>query len=276
MRTPRASMRVADFCPVICGDTPVATDLRRHRGRLHPAHRRYKILGPVRGAVPRGLGLVRSGREHPHLPFRDTYIDYTRFPRVDEKLLYEDATKAYEDAVRGVTEAEERDMWRYLNSIRDDAVYCVVRHRAFPAGRPRHRRRTQWLISTQFVYGYGSPFSSTRGGPRRTSCICAAAAAPGARASHTEARAPPPLEATHHRRRVKPPFNTPTSVLRRRHGHAPEARAAAASRIPARIATSWHEGQTSQHDAQHREQVPEQIQEPTPRRRCPVTAAPTE
>ena len=52
-------------------------------------------------------------------------MDYTRFPRVDEKLLYEDATKAYEDAVRGVTEAEERDMWRYLNSIRDDVVYGV-------------------------------------------------------------------------------------------------------------------------------------------------------
>ena len=59
------------------------------------------------------------------MPFRDTYVDYTRFPRVDEKLLYEDAPKAYEDAVRGVTEAEERDMWRYLNSIRDDVVYCV-------------------------------------------------------------------------------------------------------------------------------------------------------
>ena len=63
------------------------------------------------------------------------YVDYTRFPRVDEKLLYEDATKAYEDAVRGITEAEERDMWRYLNAIRDDVVY-----------------------------GYGSPFSSTKFG----------------------------------------------------------------------------------------------------------------
>ena len=52
-------------------------------------------------------------------------MDYTRFPRVDEKLLYEDATKAYEDAVRGITEIEERDMWRYLNAIRDDVVYRV-------------------------------------------------------------------------------------------------------------------------------------------------------
>ena len=26
-------------------------------------------------------------------------MDYTRFPRVDERLLYEDATKAYEDAI---------------------------------------------------------------------------------------------------------------------------------------------------------------------------------
>ena len=128
--------------------------------------------------MPRGLGLVRFWEGAPHLPFRDTYVDYTRFPRVDEKLLYEDATKAYEDAVRGVTEAEERDMWHYLNSIRDDVVYCGNLHAIFmifcsmawrcrflPAP-PGH-----WLISTQVVYGRGSPFSSQKFGraPRRTS-----------------------------------------------------------------------------------------------------------
>ena len=41
---------------------------------------------------------------------------------------------------------------------------ALVPHRSTEPGRPRHRRRTQWLISTQVVYGYGSPFSSTKFG----------------------------------------------------------------------------------------------------------------
>ena len=163
------SMRVADFCLVMCGDTPTS---RRIFDAIVadciPLIVGTRLWGRCEAPCHEGWGWFVSGREHPHLPFRDTYIDYTRFPRVDEKLLYEDATKAYEDAVRGVTEAEERDMWRYLNSIRDDVVYCVEistpSTRRLLAGRPRHRRRTQWLISTQVVYGYGSPFSSQKFG----------------------------------------------------------------------------------------------------------------
>ena len=130
------SMRVADFCLVMCGDTPTS---RRIFDAIVadciPLIVGTRLWGRCEAPCHEGWGWFVSGDQHPHLPFRDTYIDYTRFPRVDERLLYEDATKAYEDAVRGVTEAEERDMWRYLNAIRDDVVY-----------------------------GYGSPFSSTKFG----------------------------------------------------------------------------------------------------------------
>jgi len=37
-------------------------------------------------------------------------VDYTRFPRVDEELLYEDAPRAYAEATKGVTEQEEHDV----------------------------------------------------------------------------------------------------------------------------------------------------------------------
>ena len=130
------SMRVADFCLVMCGDTPTS---RRIFDAIVadciPLIVGTRLWGRCEAPCHEGWGWFVSGDQHPHLPFRDTYIDYTRFPRVDEKLLYEDATKAYEDAVRDVTETEERDMWRYLNAIRDDVVY-----------------------------GYGSPFSSTHFG----------------------------------------------------------------------------------------------------------------
>ena len=122
-------------------------------------------------------------------------MDYTRFPRVDEKLLYEDATKAYEDAVRGVTEAEERDMWRYLNSIRDDVVCCVeittpstrclvpVPHRSTEPLVDFHTGRL-WVRLAVFI----NKIRAGRGEPhgRRH----AAAAAPGARASSTETGGP--------------------------------------------------------------------------------------
>ena len=120
------SMRVADFCLVMCGDTPTS---RRIFDAIVadciPLIVGTRLWGRCEAPCHEGWGWFVSGREHPHLPFRDTYVDYTRFPRVDEKLLYEDATQAYEAAVRDVTEAEERDMWRYLNSIRDDVVYGV-------------------------------------------------------------------------------------------------------------------------------------------------------
>ena len=120
----------------MCGDTPTS---RRIFDAIVadciPLIVGTRLWGRCEAPCHEGWGWFVSGDQHPHLPFRDTYVDYTRFPRVDERLLYEDATKAYEAAVRDVTEAEERDMWRYLNSIRDDVVY-----------------------------GYGSPFSSTKFG----------------------------------------------------------------------------------------------------------------
>ena len=151
-------MRVADFCLVMCGDTPTS---RRIFDAIVadciPLIVGTRLWGRCEAPCHEGWGWFVSGKEHPHLPFRDTYVDYTRFPRVDEKLLYEDATKAYEAAVRDVTEAEERDMWRYLNSIRDDVVYRVeistpstrcllddgavpVPHRSTEPAQPRHRR----------------------------------------------------------------------------------------------------------------------------------------
>lgn len=70
-----------------------------------------------------GWGWGVSGPEHPHLPFHDTFIDYTRFPHVDEAHFYEDAAGAYQNAVANVTDAYEHAAWRYLNAIRDDVVY---------------------------------------------------------------------------------------------------------------------------------------------------------
>ena len=36
----------------------------------------------------KGWGWSISGPDRPHLPFHDTFIDYTRFPRVDEAHFY--------------------------------------------------------------------------------------------------------------------------------------------------------------------------------------------
>ena len=127
------AMRAADFCLVMCGDTPTS---RRIFDAIVadciPLIVGTRLWGECTEPCHDGWGWFVSGTAHPHLPFRDTYVDYTRFPRVDEALLYRDAPRAYATAVRDVTTAEEEDLWRYLNAIRDDVVY-----------------------------GYGSPFTST-------------------------------------------------------------------------------------------------------------------
>ena len=84
-------MRVADFCLVMCGDTPTS---RRIFDAIVadciPLIVGTRLWGRCEAPCHEGWGWFVSGKEHPHLPFRDTYVGYTRFPRVDEKLLYED------------------------------------------------------------------------------------------------------------------------------------------------------------------------------------------
>jgi len=193
----------------MCGDTPTS---RRIFDAIVadciPLIVGTRLWGRCEAPCHEGWGWFVSGREHPHLPFRDTYVDYTRFPRVDEKLLYEDATKAYEDAVRDVTEAEERDMWRYLNSIRDDVVYRVeistpstrrlldgvvlpVPHRSTEPGRPPgalelvdfHTGRLRVRLPV-FIH----KVRAGRGEPHGRCYVKAAAS--GARAASTPTRGP--------------------------------------------------------------------------------------
>ena len=151
-------MRVADFCLVMCGDTPTS---RRIFDAIIadciPLIVGTRLWGRCDAPCKAGWGWRVSGPEHPHLPFHDTFIDYTRFPYVDEAHFYEDAAGAYQNAVApraemfprrpdgaafirftqvaNVTDAYEHAAWRYLNAIRDDVVY-----------------------------GYGSPFTSTHFG----------------------------------------------------------------------------------------------------------------
>ncbi|KAH8098504.1 hypothetical protein JL720_1451 [Aureococcus anophagefferens] len=70
-----------------------------------------------------GWGWFVSGEKHPHTPFHDTLIDYSRFPRVDEKWFYEDALAATKAAIANVTSAAELEIWKYLDAIRGDVVY---------------------------------------------------------------------------------------------------------------------------------------------------------
>ena len=95
-------------------------DLRRHSRRLHPAHWRYKIVGPVRGEpCHEGWGWFVSGKEHPAfaLPRRHR-LPITAFPpSTRPRLVPSSSTKASGSPSEASRNRE--DMWRYLNAIRD-------------------------------------------------------------------------------------------------------------------------------------------------------------
>ena len=82
-------MRVADFCLVMCGDTPTS---RRIFDAIIadciPLIVGTRLWGRCDPPCHKGWGWSISGPDHPHLPFHDTFIDYTRFPRVDEAHFY--------------------------------------------------------------------------------------------------------------------------------------------------------------------------------------------
>ena len=118
------SMRVADFCLVMCGDTPTS---RRIFDSIVadcvPLIVGTRLWGRCEPPCRPGWGWFVSGETHPHTPFHDTLIDYSRFPRVDEKWFYEDALAATKAAIANVTPAAELEIWRYLDAIRGDVVY---------------------------------------------------------------------------------------------------------------------------------------------------------
>ena len=69
------SMRVADFCLVMCGDTPTS---RRIFDAIVadciPLIFGTRLWGECVEPCHEGWGWFVSGKEHPHLPFRDTYV----------------------------------------------------------------------------------------------------------------------------------------------------------------------------------------------------------
>jgi len=118
------SMRVADFCLVMCGDTPTSRRIFDSIvANCIPLIVGTRLWGRCEPPCRAGWGWTVSGPENPHLPFQSTLIDYTRFPRVDEAALYVDAAAAYDRAVAGVSESYQHDVWSYLNAIREDVVY---------------------------------------------------------------------------------------------------------------------------------------------------------
>ena len=69
------SMRVADFCLVMCGDTPTS---RRIFDAIVadciPLIVGTRLWGRCEAPCHEGWGWFVSGVQHPHLPFRDTYV----------------------------------------------------------------------------------------------------------------------------------------------------------------------------------------------------------
>ena len=118
------AMRVSDFCLVMCGDTPTS---RRIFDSIVadcvPLIVGTRLWGRCEPPCRPGWGWFVSGEKHPHTPFHDTLIDYSRFPRVDEKWFYEDALAATKAAIANVTSAAELEIWKYLDAIRGDVVY---------------------------------------------------------------------------------------------------------------------------------------------------------
>ena len=118
------AMRVSDFCLVMCGDTPTS---RRIFDSIVadcvPLIVGTRLWGRCEPPCRPGWGWFVSGEKHPHTPFHDTLIDYSRFPRVDEKWFYEDALAATKAAIANVTPAAELEIWKYLDAIRGDVVY---------------------------------------------------------------------------------------------------------------------------------------------------------
>lgn len=118
------AMRVSDFCLVMCGDTPTS---RRIFDAIVadciPLIAGSRLWGRCEKPCVPGWGWYVSGQDHPHTPFSDTLLDYTRFPRIDEAAMYKNAPAAYAAATRAVTERMEHDLWRYMNAIRSDVIY---------------------------------------------------------------------------------------------------------------------------------------------------------
>ena len=94
------SMRVADFCLVMCGDTPTSRRIFDAIVADCIPLIGTRLWGRCEEPCHEGWGWFVSGKEH--LPFRDTYVAVPRhasiihgWPARRREALYEDATQAY-------------------------------------------------------------------------------------------------------------------------------------------------------------------------------------
>ncbi|KAJ8609963.1 hypothetical protein CTAYLR_008078 [Chrysophaeum taylorii] len=119
-----SSMHRAEYCLVMCGDTPTSRRLfDAIVAGCVPLVVGTRLEGRCESPCKSGWGWFVSGPDHPHLPFHDIYVDYTVFPRVDEARFYENPRAAVRAALVLVSPQRHAHLVAYMREISDDLVY---------------------------------------------------------------------------------------------------------------------------------------------------------
>jgi hypothetical protein len=114
----------ADYCLLLCGDTPTSRSLAS--SMLHgciPVRVGSRLRGLCDSPCRPGWGWTVAGATHSHLPFADTIIDWDAFPELDEAAFAESPAAVLEEMFARIGPEQKTEMRAIMSRTQRGWLY---------------------------------------------------------------------------------------------------------------------------------------------------------